>query len=754
MPKRTPEQPTQRRRTAPTEPTLFDPPPKAGEPKSRRKRQREPLTIEGARVAAAAANGHERAPRPDADAYDRHRERMAERSREQSAARREIGPLPPVRNPERRAQALRSIEDFERTYLSHIFTDPLAERHRKACCRLQEVAEIGGKYALAMPRGDGKTQHGVAAMLFAACKGLRHYILLLGATGKGADEVMACVKGELEGNDLLLEDFPEVCYPIRALEGITLRAKAQTLDGKLTRMQWSEERLVLPTVEGSASSGICLETQGITGRLRGMSFKRPDGTVARPDFVILDDPQTDESARSPSQCALRLGLIRNTVENLGSHKRGIAVVALVTVICEGDVSDELLSRDKSPEYRGERYPLVEAMPKRLDLWEAYREIQKDEMRAGDCGCPRATEFYRTNFDAMNEGAVVPWEHRYQKGVELSAIQYAMNLWLQNPEGFEAEMQQRPRRASAQEERALDQDDLVTRLSGIERGLVPAWATKLTAFVDVGEHLMAWAVCAWKDGFGGTLVDFGTWPRQPMNDWTKESLRSTLEQTYPQLAREARWYAALEELANHILRRPWKRATGDLQNVDLMLIDAGFGDSTETVETWCLQSGLHNRVMPSHGQYQGASASQMRDWNLRPGEIRGRDWIRRRNPLKRALPFLTFSTNAWKTFLADRLRAPMGGPASMTLCGVRDTDRAALRLVATHLTSEYAVRVTARGRTLDEWRKKVGRDNEYLDCLVGCAVAASVTGIDLRHGEAAPAPRQRRRMSDLQRGKHR
>jgi hypothetical protein len=533
-----------------------------------------------------------------ADAYERHRERMAERSREQSAARREIGPLPAVKNPERRAKALTSLESFESTYLSHIFTDPLAQRHKNACARLQEVAEVGGKYALAMPRGDGKTQHGAAAMLFAACKGLRQYIVLIGATGKGAEEVRACVKGELETNELLLEDFPEICYPIRCIEGITLRTKGQTLDGKATKMQWSEDRIVLPTVAGSVSSGICLEAQGIEGRLRGMSFKRPDGTVARPDFVILDDPQTDESARAPSQCLKRMSLIRGTIENLGSHKRDIAVVALVTVICEGDVSDELLNRDKSPEYRGERYPLVESMPKRLDLWERYREIQREEMKAGKVGYPLATEFYRANFDAMNEGAVVPWEHRYIRGLQLSAIQYAMDLWLSKPESFAAEMQQRPLKVSAQDERALDPDDIVARLSGVPRGIVPSWATKLTGFVDIGEHVLAWAVVAWKDGFTGSLVDFGTWPRQPTNNWTKDTLKATLEQAYPQLGREARWYAGLDEVGRHILAQPWRRSSGDTQTVDMMLIDAGMGDSYRDDRPMVPPQPLRR---PGHGQ---------------------------------------------------------------------------------------------------------------------------------------------------------
>ncbi len=40
-----------------------------------------------------------------------------------------------------------------------------------------------------------------------------------------------------------------------------------------------------------------------------MKFKRPDGRTVRPSLVVLDDPQTDESARSLSQCANRESIL-------------------------------------------------------------------------------------------------------------------------------------------------------------------------------------------------------------------------------------------------------------------------------------------------------------------------------------------------------------------------------------------------------------------------------------------------------------
>ena len=58
---------------------------------------------------------------------------------------------------------------------------------------------------------------------------------------------------------------------------------------------------MLPTIAGQqGQSAAIIKVAGITGRIRGMKYKRPDGQTVRPTLVVLDDPQTDESARSPS----------------------------------------------------------------------------------------------------------------------------------------------------------------------------------------------------------------------------------------------------------------------------------------------------------------------------------------------------------------------------------------------------------------------------------------------------------------------
>ena len=69
----------------------------------------------------------------------------------------------------------------------------------------------------------------------------------------------------------------------------------------------------MPSIPDSKASGAIIKVAGITGRIRGMKYKRADGQTVRPSLVVLDDPQTDESARSLSQCATRERILAGAV---------------------------------------------------------------------------------------------------------------------------------------------------------------------------------------------------------------------------------------------------------------------------------------------------------------------------------------------------------------------------------------------------------------------------------------------------------
>jgi hypothetical protein len=259
--------------------------------------------------------------------------------------------------------------------------------------------------------------------------GHREFVCLIGSDEGHAADMLESIKTELDSNELLLADFPEAVYPIHCLDGIANRCNGQLYQNQRTHISWTAKEIVLPTIAGSQASGGIIKVAGITGRIRGMKSKTPDGRAVRPSLVVLDDPQTDESARSLSQCAQRESILAGAVLGLAGPGKKISGIMPCTVIRPGDMADKILNRDKHPEWNGERTKMVYAFPANEKLWAEYAEVWADCLRGG-AGIADATEFYRRHREAMDEGAIVAWAERYNHD-EISAIQHAMDLKLQD-----------------------------------------------------------------------------------------------------------------------------------------------------------------------------------------------------------------------------------------------------------------------------------------------------------------------------------
>ncbi len=102
-------------------------------------------------------------------------------------------------------------------------------------------------------------------------------------------------------NDSCWPSYPEAVHPIRMLEGKANKATGQLCNGQRTYIEWKGPRIVFATVTWAVYAvAPVIETYASWGRIRGAQFTRPDGQLARPDFFLLDDPQTDRSADSRS----------------------------------------------------------------------------------------------------------------------------------------------------------------------------------------------------------------------------------------------------------------------------------------------------------------------------------------------------------------------------------------------------------------------------------------------------------------------
>jgi hypothetical protein len=671
--------------------------------------------------------------------YQERRERERSRQAEQATTGRDIAPIPKVKNPRRRKKCERNFGLYLSTYFPHTFALPFCPDHRKVIGRIQTSVLDGGLFALAMPRGMGKTSICECACLWGSTYGHTEFVALLGSDAGKAKLSLDSIKRELEVNSLLGEDFPEVCYPIERLERIANRVKGQICEGKPTYLVWTDEVIVLPTIAKSKASGAVIKAAGLTASIRGQKFKRADGKSVRPTLVIVDDPQTDQSANSLSQCAARERILSGAVLGLAGPGKKISGVMPCTVIRPGDVADSILDKKKHPEWNGERTKLVYSFPADEKLWEQYAELRSEGLRNGDGGAA-ATEFYRTNREGMDAGAAVAWPERFNHD-ELSALQNAMNLKFRDEEAFWAEFQNEPRIKKLEDVEELSADAVAQKLNGRARAQVPLGCSYLTGFVDVQQTALFWVVCAWQTDFTGYVIDYGVFPDQHRGYFSLRDVRRTLLDVTKATGLQEALYAGLVEIGMRLLGREWKREDGTPLRVAKFLVDANWAESTSVVNQWCRQSSHAAILQPTHGRFVGAGGIPFDQYPKRDGEQRGHNWILKPPEGRHgaAVRRLLFDTNYWKSFVHGRFGVGLGGKGCLSLFGENPAEH---RLFADHLTAEYRVRTEGRGRTVFEWKSRPDRrDNHWLDCVVGCAVAASMLGCSLEvHGDGARAKR--------------
>ena len=657
--------------------------------------------------------------------YEDIKEAARARSAELAATGRDIGAIPDVVDPERKKRASTDFKFYCTTYFPEVFDLEFSSDHDRVIAKIEQAVLSGGLFAMAMPRGSGKSTLAEAACHWAVSYGHREFCCLIGDNERSAMEMLESIKKEFETNELLLEDFPEICYPIRALDGIANRCAGQTCGGKRTYIGWTAKEIVLPTIAGSAASGCILRVAGITGRIRGMKHKRADGRPVRPSLVIIDDPQSDESARSKEQCQVRERTLMQAVLGLAGPGKKIAGVMPCTVIQPNDLADRLLDREKHPQWQGEKTKMLYALPENKDLWDQYARLRESGLREGR-GLEPATEFYREHRIEMDRGALAAWPERFNYD-EISAVQNAMNLLYQDERAFWAEYQNEPLPDNLGDDEDLTVEQVMSRIVRRKRGSVPLECTHLTSFIDVQLAGLFWTISAWTPEFGGHLVDYGAYPEQPSDYFMARDMRNTLAQLYAPAGFEGALYSGLTDLVKHILDQRFERDDGAKLNVSTVLIDANWGRSTSTVKKFCreIESGP---CWPAHGRYVGAASIPFDEYKRKRGDRVGWNWRMPSITGKQMIRHVLYDTNAWKTFMLSRLKTAIGDPSAYTIFGASPEEH---RLLAEHWTAEYHVKTEGRGRTVDEWQRRPDHtDEHWWDGLVGTAVAASMEGIVL------------------------
>lgn len=197
----------------------------------------------------------------------------------------------------------------------------------------------------------------------------------------------------------LLEDFPEVCYPLAKLGGSALLARGQLFYGTPTNIQIGADSFRLPTIRGSVASGATVAAFGANAAIRGFQTENPDGSTDRPDFLFLDDLQTDQIAANPARVEALEEKVASTLAGLAENGATLSMIQTMTVKSPDDYADRALNVEVFPQWRGLRESALLKMPERLDLWRQYRALWFDDEK-------KATAFFRKNRREMSRGSEV------------------------------------------------------------------------------------------------------------------------------------------------------------------------------------------------------------------------------------------------------------------------------------------------------------------------------------------------------------
>ena len=224
--------------------------------------------------------------------------------------------------------------------------------------------------AIAAPRGEAKsTLVSQLFTLYCLVTQKKRYALIVMDSIDQAYPMLEAIKVELEFNQRLRVDFPEIAGQGRVWQAATIITKANQK----------------------------VQVAGSGKKLRGLRHG-----AYRPDLVVLDDIENDEQVRSPEQRDKLHDWLKKTVLPLGAAGDKLDVVYIGTILHYDSVLNRTLS---SKAWKTAKFKALIRQPDDMSLWDKWEDLYLNEGEAV------ADAFYSQNKSAMDKGAVVSWAAR-------------------------------------------------------------------------------------------------------------------------------------------------------------------------------------------------------------------------------------------------------------------------------------------------------------------------------------------------------
>lgn len=275
------------------------------------------------------------------------------------------------------------LELFCKHYFPDVFLSDFCEFHRDVFKSLEkyildpEYKTRRNHMVRAAPRGTGKSQ--VISMgfpLWCAVYGYRRNILIVSDTNAQAEQFIADIRIELEDNEDLIADFGNF----------------------VGDRVWNSGRIV-------TSTGVHIVGKGANQKLRGIKYNN-----TRPDVVIIDDLENDESVATPDQRQKLFSWFMKALMKCGSPITTFVYIG--TILSYDSLLNKVLSEPQFSMWNRKVYKAIykfSSDPK-WDIWE--KMILESTADTDDSSIERrAYEFYKESKEEMLSDVECLWPQK-------------------------------------------------------------------------------------------------------------------------------------------------------------------------------------------------------------------------------------------------------------------------------------------------------------------------------------------------------
>lgn len=296
------------------------------------------------------------------------------------------------------------LEFFSKAYFPEYHEVATPEFHKEAYAELDKILNSfpnRARKVRAWPRANAKsTIYNFFTPANAALYGKRRMVVQVSDSESQAESFLNDIKTAFETNEHIQEDFGEVQGAV-----------------------WRSDMISVKALSGET---VWLVALGAGSSIRGLRKAQH-----RPDLIIVDDLEDDESVMTQERIEKMWSWFNKALMNLGDRRTDVVVVG--TVLADGCVFDRLL---KSPAWDAKKLEAVIRWSN-SPLWDVWTRIYTSLELTKDERDTKADEFFNAHKEEMLKGTAVLWP-------EGQSYDYLMKVYTEIGEAsFSSEYQNDP-----------------------------------------------------------------------------------------------------------------------------------------------------------------------------------------------------------------------------------------------------------------------------------------------------------------------